>query len=310
MQTILVPIDFSAAAESALLYANKLAVRLPAEIVLVHAGSGPALPAEERAQLLRRLEALAERLRYQQLMRQDARRIRYYYHVAAEALHTSLQVLVAGYCASLVVTGRTLDNCAAAMAAGTAPQSLPERVSCPVLVVPPGRHELPAHIVVAGNFDRLGAGQLASVQALARTPNAHFDLVQFYQKSQLYSAESKILMLQKKALQAAGQQLPNATTHLLPEEDELEGLSEFCAQQAAQLLVLATTDGCLVRRFFHPHYVQTNAYHLRTPALLLPVSTLPSAACCAKCTLRKVAAQQLAVGLKEGPRHFASCGLA
>jgi nucleotide-binding universal stress UspA family protein len=300
MQTILVPIDFSAAAESALLYANKLAVRLPAEIVLVHAGSGPALPAEERAQLLRCLEALAERLRYQQLMRQDARRIRYYYHVAAEALHTSLQVLVAGYCASLVVTGRTLDNCAAAMAAGNAPQSLPERVSCPVLVVPPGRHELPAHIVVAGNFDRLGTGQLASVQALARTPNAHFDLVQFYQKSQLYSAESKILMLQKKALQAAGQQLPNATTHLLPEEDELEGLSEFCAQQAAQLLVLATTDGCLVRRFFHPHYVQTNAYHLRTPALLLPVSTLPSAACCAKCTLRKVAAQQLALGqLKE-----------
>ncbi len=296
MQTILVPIDFSAAAEGALLYANKLAVRLPAEIVLVYAGTGSALLADERTQLLRRLEALAERLRYQQLTRQDGRRIRYYYHVAAETLPDSLQVLVAGYCASLVVTGLALDNCAAAMAAGNAPKSLPERVSCPVLLVPAGRHELPAQLVVAGDFDRVGAGQLAGVQALARTPNAHFDLVQFYKKSQLYTAESKVLSQQKKALQIARQLLPNATTHLLPEEDELEGLSEFCAQQAAQLLVLATTDGCLVRRFFHPHYVQTNAYHLRIPALLLPTSTLPSAACCAACELRRVAAQQLALG--------------
>jgi hypothetical protein len=296
MQTILVPIDFSAAAEGALLYANKLAVRLPAEIVLVHAGTGSALLADERTQLLRRLEALAERLRYQQLTRQDGRRIRYYYHVAAEALPDSLQVLVAGYCASLVVTGLTLDNCAAAMAAGTAPQSLPERVSCPVLVVPPGRHELPTQVVVAGDFDHIAAGQLASVQALTRTPSAHFDLVHFYQKAQLYTAESKTLSQQKKALQAARQLLPNATTHLLPEEDELEGLSEFCAHQAAQLLVLATTDGCLVRRFFHPHYVQTNAYHLRIPALLLPTSTLPSAACCASCELRRAATRQLALG--------------
>jgi hypothetical protein len=296
MQTILVPIDFSAAAEGALLYANKLAVRLPAEIVLVHAGTGSALLADERTQLLRRLEALAERLRYQQLTRQDGRRIRYYYHVAAEALPDSLQVLVAGYCASLVVTGLTLDNCAAAMAAGTAPKSLPERVSCPVLLVPAGRHELPAQIVIAGDFDRIAAGQLASVQALTRTPSAHFDLVHFYQKAQLYTAESKTLSQQKKALQAARQLLPNATTHLLSEEDELEGLSEFCAQQAAQLLVLATTDGCLVRRFFHPHYVQTNAYHLRIPALLLPTSTLPSAACCASCELRRAATRQLALG--------------
>lgn len=297
MQTILVPIDFSAAAENALRYANKLAVRLPAEIVLVHGGTNSALPPEERAALLSRLEALAERLRYQQLTRQGARRIRYYYHLAAEALPDCLQVLVTGYCASLVVTGLALDDCAAATAAGTAPQGLPERVSCPVLVVPPGHHELPTHVVVAGDFDRLGAGQLASLPALARTPAAHFDLVQFYQVSQLYHAASKGLTPLKKALQSAQHDLPNATTHLLAEEDALEGVSEFCTQHAAQLLVLATVDGCLVRRFFHPHYRQTHAYHLRIPALLLPLGTLPSAACCARCALRQAATGQLARSL-------------
>ena len=59
------------------------------------------------------------------------------------------------------------------------------------------------------------------------------------------------------------------------------------------VLVLATRDGCLVRRFFHPGYLQTNAYHLRIPTLLLPLSTLPSAACCAQCHLRQAAAASL-----------------
>ena len=53
---------------------------------------------------------------------------------------------------------------------------------------------------------------------------------------------------------AACAQIPAARAHLLPEADVVEGLSEFCAQQAAQLLVLATTGGCLIRRFFHPHH--------------------------------------------------------
>ncbi|MFC7670991.1 universal stress protein [Hymenobacter humi] len=43
MKTILVPIDFTAASDNALVYANKLAARLPAEIVLVQGGCGDEL---------------------------------------------------------------------------------------------------------------------------------------------------------------------------------------------------------------------------------------------------------------------------
>jgi hypothetical protein len=287
LQTILVPIDFTPASEDALVYANKLAVRLPAEIVLVHAGSGAALP-PARAALLRRLEALAERLRYRQLTRQSGRRISYLCHVAAEPLADCLQVLVTGYCADLVVTGQALLDCATASAAGTPLLLLPERVSCPVLVVPPGCPELPGRLVVAGDFARLGGAQLAPLAALTRTAQAHFDLVQFY------TPASAGLAPLKKALLAARAHLPGATTHLLPDDDALEGLSEFCAQQGAQLLVLATADGCLVRRFFNPHYRQTSAYHLSIPVLLLPTSTLPTAACCANCGLRQIAEARLA----------------
>ncbi|GAB3634630.1 hypothetical protein GCM10027422_02200 [Hymenobacter arcticus] len=291
LQTILVPIDFTPASEDALVYANKLAVRLPAEIVLVHAGTGIALPLDERAALLRRLEALAERLRYQQLTRQSGRRITYLCHVAAEQLATCLQVLVTGYCADLVVTGLALLDCATAGAAGAPLLLLPERVSCPVLVVPPGYPELPGRLVVAGDFARLGGAQLAPLAALARTAPAHFDLVQFY------APTSAGLAPLKKALLAARAHLPGATTHLLPDDDALEGLSEFCAHQRAQLLVLGTADGCLVRRFFNPYYRQTNAYHLGIPVLLLPTSTLPTAACCASCSLRQAAEARLVAQL-------------
>ena len=287
MQIILVPIDFTAASENALVYANKLAVRLPAEIVLVQGGTGTALAPAQRAAQLARLQALAERLRYQQLTRQSGRRIHYHFHLAAEPLAEVLQVLVAGYRADMVVTGLALTDCAVAAVAGTPLVLLPELVSCPVLLVPAGRHELPGHVVVSGDFARLGASQLAALPALARMPGAQFNLVQFYPPS------TAGLVPLKKALLDARVHLPDAAVHLLPEEDALEGISEFCAVHAAQLLVLATADGCLVRRFFNPNYTKTNAYHLRIPVLLLPTSTLPTAASCAQCDLRKAAEARL-----------------
>jgi hypothetical protein len=288
MQTILVPIDFSPSAENALLYANKLAVRLPAEVVLVHGTAGEALTPELRATQLARLAALAERLRYQQLTRQDGRRISYHFHLTVEALPDCLEVLVAGYRADFVVAALALTDCAAATAAGAPLALLPERVSCPVLLVPPGRHELPGRVVVSGDFTRLGSTQLAPLAALACTPAARFDLVQFH------APTSRGLTPLKMALLSARACLPGAEVHLLAEDDGLEGLSEFCARQQAQLLVLATADGCLVRRFFNPLYRRTNAYHLRVPALLLPTSTLPTKACCDRCALRQAAAAQLA----------------
>lgn len=288
MQTILVPIDFTAASENALVYANKLALSLPAEIVLVHAGTGAGLSAEQQTALRSRLAALAERLRYQQLTRQSGRRISYHYHLCPEALAEGLQVLVTGYRADLVVVGLALADCAAATAAGTGLTVLPEHVSCPVLVVPPGRHELASRVMVSGSFDQLDARQLNCLPSLARTSGAHFDLVQFH------APISAGLPALKKALLEARAHLPaGATVHLLSDEDPLEGLSEFCALQSAQLLVLATTDGCLVRRFFNPHYLKTNAYHLRIPVLLLATSTLPTTACCARCGLRQAAEARL-----------------
>jgi len=292
MQTILVPVDFTPASENALVYANKLALRLPAEIVLVHSDASSPFTPERRASVLQRLEAFAERLRYQELTRQSGRRISYHYHVGSEPLAEGLQVLVAGYRADLVVAGRCLSDCATAQAEGTPLALLPERVSCPVLLVPPGRHELPSRVVVSGDFTRLSAQHLAPLPGLARVSGARFELVQFY------APGSAGLVPLKKALISAHGHFVDAGVHLLPEEDALEDLSEFSAKYDAQLLVVATADGCLVRRFFNPHYTKTHAYHLRIPVLILPTSTEPTPACCAQCGLRQAAAVRRLTGME------------
>ncbi|MBD2767914.1 universal stress protein [Hymenobacter sp. BT664] len=293
MQTILVPIDFSAASENALVYANKLALRLPAEIVLVHSRTGRLLPAEQQTAVLHRLKALAERVRYQQLTRQSGRRISYRCHVSTEPLAEALAMLVADYRASLVVAGLTLNDCATNQAPGSPLALLPERVSCPVLLVPLGRHELASRIVISGNFAGLDGSYLQWLKPLASPAGAHFNLVQFH------APTSAGLAPLKKALISARAHFADATVHLLPEEDTLEGLSDFSAEHGAQLLVVTTADGCLVRRFFNPHYTKTNAYHLRIPVLLLPTSTEPTPACCEQCSLRQAAEARLQAYLLE-----------
>ena len=86
MKTLLVPIDHTATAEHTLAYANKLAVRWPAEIVVLYCHPTAAkltAEAETEAEILatqeQRLRSIVERLRYKQLTRQDGRRIRYRY---------------------------------------------------------------------------------------------------------------------------------------------------------------------------------------------------------------------------------------
>ncbi|MFC7670992.1 hypothetical protein ACFQT0_29055 [Hymenobacter humi] len=82
---------------------------------------------------------------------------------------------VAVYRANLIVTG--LANCASCTAVGDTSTLRPKLLSCPVLIVPPGPQELPAYVVIAGDFAHFQARQLAWLPAMARNAIAHFDLL-------------------------------------------------------------------------------------------------------------------------------------
>lgn len=281
MKTILVPLDLTATSEHVLTYANKLAVRWPAEIVLLYCHYGPTPTAEETQALEQRLHTLAERLRYQQLTRQDGRRIRYHYRVLAGCLHDHVRAEVARCAADLLVMGLEHIDCGRADAAGNHAAAIIDLVPCPVLVVPPGRRPLPSSVVFSADFDKLDPNALPRLSALAGAFPAPLQLVQFY--SPLHRPDRMRL---KRALEKARPQLtwPDISTHLLEDDDQLEGTSEFCARAQAQLLIVAPTSSALLRRLFDACYTTTRAYHTQIPVLVLrQAEPQPSVVCCERC---------------------------
>ncbi|RSK50022.1 universal stress protein [Hymenobacter rigui] len=285
MKTLLVPID-PATAEHTLAYANKLAVRWPAEIVLLYcpddtATDQPPLAAAAHEQ---RLRTLAERLRYQQLTRQDGRRIRYHYRVLAGSLPQHLAAEVTRCAADLVVLGLPPTDARHPRLPGLEAATITSVVPCPVLVVPPGRRPLPNRLAFMADFASLGLHVLPRLSALQAAFPAPLDLLQFYAPAQ--RPQRRAL---KQALTRAASQLtwPAVATHLLEDDAPLEGSSEFCARTQAQLLIISPTSTAQLLAYFDHCYTTTRAYHTQIPVLVLRAPEYSaSTACCARCAER------------------------
>ena len=284
MKTILVPIDHTPAAEHTLVYANKLAVRWPAEVVLLYCHQLDAAAGEPAAVLRaqeQRLRGLVERLRYQQLTRQNGRRIQYRYRVLAGCLHDHAPAEAAACAADLVVMGLAHIDCGQLVAPGNHAATIGALVSCPVLVVPAGRRALPNRLVFAADFDALNLHLLPRLSGLASAFPGPLDLVQFYPPT----ARPRRRQL-KQALNRAAAQLiwPIITEHLVEDEAPLEGVGDYCARTLAQLLIIAPADTAQLLRYFDQCYTQTQAYHTQIPVLVLRATEQPAAdTCCEHC---------------------------
>ncbi|WP_345235928.1 universal stress protein [Hymenobacter saemangeumensis] len=282
MHTLLVPIDHTPAAEHTLAYANKLAVRWPAEVVLLYCV--PAATPGELQRQEQRLRSLAERLRYQQLTRQDGRRIRYRYRVLAGCLHDHVQAEAARCAADLVVMGLEHIDCGRQEAPGNHAAAITALVACPVLVVPPGRRSLPSRLAFLADFGSLHLNTLPRLSALEGAFPAPLDLVQFYAP-----AERSQRRRLKQDLNRAASHLSwnGVTAHLLEDDAPLEGISDFCARQGVQLLVVAPGTPAQLLRYFDACYATTRAYHTQIPVLVLRgAEALPATACCDRCAER------------------------
>jgi len=295
MKTILVPIDLASSAEHTLAYANKLAVRWPAEVVLLHCHHGDGLNAEESAQLEQQLHALAERLRYQQLTRQDGRRIRYHYRVLSGCLHDHVQVEAARCAADLVVMSLDYIDCGRVEAAGNHAATITGLVACPVLVVPLGRRSLPTRVAFSAGFSTLDLNVLPKTSVLEGAFPAQLQLVQFYAPSNR-SERARL----KRALEKAATQLtwPDISTHLVEDDDPLEGISDFCARTQTQLLIIAPTNSATLLRFFDVCYAKTRSYHTQIPVLVIQQNEQKlTTACCARCAQQALREAQAALVL-------------
>lgn len=284
MKTILVPLDHTTAAEHTLAYANKLAVRWAAEVILLYCVPSAPTPASDLSAEEQRLRSLVERLRYQQLTRQDGRRIQYQYRVLGGCLHDHVQAEAGRCAADLVVMGLEHIDCGRQEAPGNHATTITELVACPVLVVPPGRRSLPSRLAFTADFAALPLHTLPRLSALASAFPAPLDLVQFYAPTERIRRRQF-----KQALNKAAAQLtwPTTVPHLLEDDAPLEGISEFCARTQAQLLIIAPTNRAQLLQYFDVCYTTTRAYHTQIPVLVLRATERPtSEACCERCAER------------------------
>ena len=300
MKTILVPIDHTPAAEHTLAYANKLAVRWPAEVVLLYCHQLDAAAAGEPAAVLRaqeqRLRGLVERLRYQQLTRQNGRRIQYRYRVLAGCLHDHVQAEAAACAADLVVMGLEHIDCGQSVAPGNHAATITALVSCPVLVVPAGRRALPNRLVFSTDFDALNLHLLPRLSGLATAFPGPLDLVQFYPRA---ARPRRRPLKQARGRAAAQLTWPIITEHLVEDEAPLEGISEYCARTQAQLLIIAPADTAQLLRYFDQCYTQTQAYHTQIPVLVLRATGPPVADTCCEHCRERLAPEATATRLTE-----------
>ena len=282
MKRILVPTDFTRNAESALVFANRLATRTNAEIVLLHCSHEPAFTDAVRQRELAQLRSLAERLRYQQTVRQDARRIRHTFEVRQGCLQNHVVSLMAAAPLDLIVMPLEYLDCVPAAFPGDHAARLMEVVECPVLLVPP--HALArklTNFVFATDFTDQDPKVLQQIAAFAELYNAHLSVVQVYGRTERHH-----LHAYKQGIKQLRQTLsyPDLSCHLLEEEDLLEGISDFAEKQQADLLVLATADSFLVRNLFDIRYTKTKAYHTQVPVLTFhQAKQKPCSGCCTQC---------------------------
>ncbi|ALD22403.1 universal stress protein [Hymenobacter sp. DG25A] len=284
MKTILIPLTLTASDEYALAYANKLAVRWRANLVLLYCQPGPALSSTDEDALLTRMQNHVERMRYQQLVRQDARRLHYHFRALAGSLPEHIAEVVSQNAADLVVMSLEQTHCPAQAMTDNHPVRVSSLVRCPVLVVPPGRRPLPTRLVFATDFTQLSLSALPRLSALADALPGQMELVQIYGREQRQN-----LVGFKRALAASRRQLtwPQVNVQLLEDDDMVEGISEYCAHVQAQLLILSPTDEAQLCRFFDTCHTTTLAYHQQIPVLLLrPTAAMPAVHCCARCASR------------------------
>ncbi len=296
MKTILVPLDHTAAAEATLAYANKLALRWPAELVVLYCHPAAPAPAAVLQAEEQRLRSLVERLRYQQLTRHDGRRLTYRYRVLAGCLHDHVQTEALACAADLLVMGLEHIDCGRQEAPGNHAAAITALVGCPVLVVPPGRRSLPTRLAFYANFANLELNVLPRLAALETLFPAPLDLVQFYAPAERGRRRQLWQGLRRAAAHLGW---AGSLTHLLEDDAPVEGIGEFCARAQAQLLVIAPGSPAELLRYFDGCYRATSAYHTRIPLLVLPSAKRPPAvACCDKCAERL---RQEALAL--GPSH-------
>jgi nucleotide-binding universal stress UspA family protein len=285
MKNILVITDLTQTALHVLQFANKLALKAKAEIVLLHCTQSEELTATSESWALSRLRSFAGRLP-QHFPQVNATVVHHECVVRSGSLVNSVRDLVQDYHIDMILMATPDAEDEKSTEASQFFQIMLQCVNCPVLLVPP-HAELKSftRISYAADFTKLDMGMLKKIISFAALFGANLDLVHVYQRLQ-----RPFLAQYKKALNRLCVEVAydKINFFLLEEDDKLEGINDFAEQREADLLVIAAPDENLVNRLFSQKYLKTDAYHRHIPAIIYPEGNgINCSAHCPVCRLDK-----------------------
>lgn len=254
MKTILVPMDGSACAENAFLFAILLAQKLPAKILLVNAFVIPATAGEVPFEIIEaeisRRKKDAEQLLKTQAIKASNGGVPFEC-VALEGAPAKVITDVAkSHRADYIVMGTTGEGLTVAIFGGTATRVI-EKASCPVMALPPGssfRGPL-KKITYATDYHDSDPEAIAQLVELARLWNAQMNILHVDDEGM--AAEQEVAMMdgfRKKILQKADYN--NLSFQILYGDDVAARLETYVEEKNTDLLVMSTHRRGFFERLF------------------------------------------------------------
>lgn len=271
METILCPTDFSAGSENAIRYADELAARLNARLVLFHNIAAPVGREPAAAGTWRDQVREEEKKAQLEGLKKTLENSSWGEPVQYEAIlrHGVLQEIIPQIAreqqAGLVVIGHAAAE--GAVLAGSVAESVLKNAPCPVLIVPPQATFKPLHKIAMATD--LRGEPFVDVQWVLKLA-ARFDAeVLFFHV--MATARASYQAYAADELNRIYQNLPYKKATFYKEESPSieEGISQFCRRHKADLLVMGYHPRTFFRQLFTENHTQEMACHASLPLLVI-----------------------------------------
>ncbi|MBA9075705.1 MULTISPECIES: universal stress protein [Rufibacter] len=278
METILCPVDFSDAGVNAVRYANELAQRMKAQIVLYYnlyepsvlettldagASSVPLRDEQVERSVQGKLESLKKVFEDEEQGEAVPFQIKLSHGVTREAIPETARQLWA----DLIVMGHEEAEGLEEIVQHSLAAHVIKEAACPVLIIPVKAAFQPVRkIVFATDLTGEPFGDVSFVSRIAGLFGAEIMFLHILTKDSPEKREQA-----QSALEAIRERLAyhNASLHVVEEAQVEEGISRFCRDHHANMLVLGFHPRSFWQHLLPGNYTQEMACHTYLPMLLV-----------------------------------------
>jgi nucleotide-binding universal stress UspA family protein len=267
MQTILVPVDFSAASRNAIVYAAELARLFNARLLLFHAYMLPT-PVTEVPYMMVTADELQQE--NEAALKKESRDLYSTYGVQSESIarigiaSDEIKELTKEQPIDLIVMGMKgaggLDKIV-----GSTTINVTRKLKTPVLIVPHDASYKPVkHITYASDFSyRTSPNLFAPLQAFAKKQNAHIDILHV-QKGEVKPEE----LVSRADISKFFSNYPHEFV-TVSGNSVTQGINEYLQHHSSELLVMVAHKHTFFERIFSKSHTASMAYETKIPLLVL-----------------------------------------